>query len=575
MIFEFIEFCGHDCFKTGWSGFRVIKPINVIIGKNNTGKSRLLDLVESCCSRRRHQGWKLRCEGTLNETSLKIHFSPNTTRGQMGGNHWLDHGRHLVGKTMQWQTEFDARVTEVSVSEIAAGLSPNNYQKEAIIAVRKEKLRKLAEQAVHVLDGLPFRRLLADRDIRPEQAAGGLNLDQAGNGATNIIRKFLTSQALDRELVRTALLKSLNEIFGSDGEFDEIAIKLDDRNEGAGFEQQPWEIFLGEKKKGLIPLSRSGSGLKTIFLVLLNLMVIPEIEKKTTEKYVFAFEELENNLHPTLLRRLFRYLEKYAIEKQYTIFLTTHSSIALDLFGSSPNAQITHVAHDGESATAKTISTHFDRQGIISQLGARPSDLLQANGIIWAEGPSDRIYINRWIELLNGDLREGREYQCAFYGGAVLACTQFKSPEEADSELANLMRVNSNLIVVCDSDRSKADDELKARVKRIRDEVSKIPNGHIWILEAREIENYLPGAAISAARELPGLPDPGQFEPMFPRTNDGQASYCESRMKLKGVDKTELALECISHLTQDAMKSRFDWYHQMSIIVNKITTWNR
>ena len=33
--------------------------------------------------------------------------------------------------------------------------------------------------------------------------------------------------------------------------------------------------------------------------------------------------------------------------------------------------------------------------------------------LIWVEGPSDRIYINRWIELFSeGKLEEGRDHQC-------------------------------------------------------------------------------------------------------------------------------------------------------------------
>ena len=33
---------------------------------------------------------------------------------------------------------------------------------------------------------------------------------------------------------------------------------------------------------------------------------------------------------------------------------------------------------------------------MLNDLDVRASDLLQSNGIIWVEGPSDRIYIKRW-----------------------------------------------------------------------------------------------------------------------------------------------------------------------------------
>ena len=118
----------------------------------------------------------------------------------------------------------------------------------------------------------------------------------------------------------------------------------------------------------MIPLSKSGSGLKTVFLVLLNLLVVPKIEQKEKSLFTFAFEELENNLHPALLRRLFQYLEDYAIKEKATIFLTTHSSIALDFFGVSDNAQIIRVLHDGESAHTKTVHTHSNLRSLFKTL---------------------------------------------------------------------------------------------------------------------------------------------------------------------------------------------------------------
>lgn len=291
---------------------------------------------------------------------------------------------------------------------------------------------------------------------------------------------------------------------------------------------------------------------------------------------MFAFEELENNLHPALLRRLFQYIERYAVSEQATVFLATHSSTALDFFGTSEHAQIIRVSHDGESAHAARISAHFDRLGVVSELGARPSDLLQANGIVWVEGPSDRIYLNRWIELRSdGRLREGRDYQCAFYGGALLARAQFNAPDEAETELANLLQVNANIVVVCDSDRSSKRAGLKDRVQRIRKEVGKTPAGHIWITRAREIENYFPASVLEQASGAISLPDPGQFESFFPRKRSPYKSYIEANLKERHIDKVELATRCAPRMTTELMESRFDWNEQMAKIVERIEPWNR
>ena len=307
-------------------------------------------------------------------------------------------------------------------------------------------------------------------------------------------------------------------------------------------------------------------------------MVIPKAkiaENRNKSGFVFAFEELENNLHPALLGRLFQYIEKYAINEKTHIFLTTHSSTALDFFGVSKNAQIIHVLHDGESARTIPVSAHFDRLEVVSELGAKPSDLLQANGIVWVEGPSDRIYLNRWIDLYSkGRFQEGRDYQCAFYGGSLLARTQFKAPEEAETDLVNLLSVNPNIIVMCDGDRTAKDSDIKGRVKRINREVQKIPDAHIWITNAKEIENYIPGFVLEKALDRSGLRDPGQYENFFPRKKACSESYIEANLNRLNLDKGDLAKASVPHMTNDIMADRFDWKKQIKKIVARIESWN-
>ncbi len=575
MLADSISFKGHRCFKTEWAGFASIKPINVIIGRNNTGKSHLLDLAEVLCTGEfQKRPWSFRCKGTLQERDLSGRFKKDTSGGELDGNFWNDHGRHFVGIEMTWETGEQATPTAFSFQKDFDHASPFG---ERSTTARLGLLAEIAKTVTHQLTGTSFRRLLADRDIRTEQPDNTMTLAADGTGATNIIRRYIvtSSPQFPREVIQRDLLAALNDIFGSDGHFTEIQVKFHDEAL-PGRHQGHWEVYLGEEKKGLIPLSSSGSGLKTVILVLLNLLVVPEIERKPKSKFTFAFEELENNLHPALLRRLFGFLERYAKNENASVFLTTHSSTALDLFGVSENAQIIHVTHDGEAARATTVSAHFDHLGVISELGAKPSDLLQANGIIWVEGPSDCIYVNRWLDLFtNGRLQEGRDYQCAFYGGSLLARTQFTSPEEAEKELVNLFRVNPNIVVICDGDRTAVGARVKDRVRRIRAEVKAIPGAHIWVTTAREIENYIPGSVLSKAVDLTALPDPDQYQMFFPRKGSPGSSYIETKMNRKGIDKMDLAVLGVKHMDRAMMESRFEWATQMKAIVERIDSWNR
>lgn len=572
MKIDVMKFRGGRCFKDDWAGFDAVRPINLIIGRNNTGKSQLLELVKIYCqdSRALPRDWEYSCEGTLDEPSLRARFAENTSGGDLSGNHWLSHGAKLIGKKVRWKISRGGGVRDVEIEGHDPGLSGDSLNG------RKARVQSLLPQSLPPLEGKVFRHILADRDIRGELASPELVLAPDGSGATNIIRRLIISSSptMPRELIQVRLREALNVVFGSDGHFDEIQVQQHDE-EGAGQIAESWEVYLGEAKKGLVALSKSGSGLKTVILVLLNLLVIPSIERKQPSDYVFAFEELENNLHPSLLRRLLRYVEDFSIESGATVFLTTHSSAALDAFSASPHAQIIHVAHDGASARSRTVDAHFDRLGVVSELGAKPSDLLQANGIVWVEGPSDAIYLNKWIDLLSdGRVKEGRDYVCAFYGGALLARTQFVSPEAAEDECVNLILINPNVVVVCDSDRSAQGKQLKPRVRRIRDQLREVPDSIVWVTEPREVENYLPGDLLGRTFGMGAAPrDPEQYESFFPRVGDSGASYLTAILGRMSVDKVELAVRVCAHMSQDDMRDRFDWERKMRSIVDRITQW--
>ena len=575
MNIDSIHFKGHGCFKQEWGGFDTIKPINVIIGRNNSGKSHLLDLAETLCELdAATREWQYQCRGVLDEESLKDSFRGQMMGGGLHGDLWTNHGQYFVGKEVTWETTVsrngEKRVSKVEFPadfDVAVPFTSDATARSGLVSSRTALVAQVLSQARHKLQGTLFRRLLADRDIKTEPAERQVSLEPDGQGATNVVRRFLLTsrEDLQREVIQEELLDALNSVFQDDGRFTEIEVQVHDEKEAP--ERDHWEVYLGEDQKGLIPLSSSGSGLKTVLLVLLNLLVIPKIQRAEKSRFTFAFEELENNLHPALLRRFFRYLERFAVHERATILLTTHSSIALDIFGLSDSAQIVRIAHDGVSARSTTVPTHSGHLRVISELGARPSDLLQANGLVWVEGPSDRIYLNRWIELYSeGRFQEGRDYQCVFYGGALLGRVQFKSPEEETTELANFFRINHNLVVVCDGDREAEHSDLKSRVMRIREEVAKIDDAYIWITEAKEIENYLPGPTLAKAIDSQQLPDPQQYE--------SWSSYVAEHIQQKNIDKVDLAIASSMHTTMEAMKGRFDWEREIGKIVERIEAWN-
>ncbi len=368
--------------------------------------------------------------------------------------------------------------------------------------------------------------------------------------------------AMPSELVEKTLLNELNAIFEPDVTFTDIVVQQISTGQ--------WELYLEEVEKGRVPLSHSGSGLKTILLVLVFLHLVPRIEGKSLATYLFGFEELENNLHPALQRRLLLYLRNVAVEKGCRFFLTTHSNIAIDLFASDEQAQILHVTHDGRCAAVKRVTTYVENRGILDDLDIRASDLLQANGIVWLEGPSDPLYFNRWVELWSdGQLKEGAHYQCVYYGGRLLAHLSANDPDVDTADVVKILRVNRNAIVVVDSDKRNRGQDINATKKRILSEISDF-GGMAWLTAGKEIENYIPAQVFTVLYPGNGLVGLKQYEDIAAYLDKAETNAGKRFLR----NKVLFAERVCPRITKEGMTNTLDLADQINAACAVIRGWN-
>ena len=181
-----VFFKGHLCFQKEWAGFETIKPINIIIGRNNSGKSHLLDLVESLCrgnpGGRDGDNWQYQCRGVLDEESLKSQFPEGASSTDLVGDLWYSHGNHYVGVEITWEIDARGRVQKIDF--------PNDFRPQSYGGSSAEnrlvRIKEIVKSPIHQLNGSSFRKLAADRDIKTEPTEKELTLGSDGSGATNI-----------------------------------------------------------------------------------------------------------------------------------------------------------------------------------------------------------------------------------------------------------------------------------------------------------------------------------------------------------------------------------------------------
>lgn len=237
------------------------------------------------------------------------------------------------------------------------------------------------------------------------------------------------------------------------------------------------------------PIYELGDGIQSIIIITLPLFL-----NKGKNLLVFI-EEPEKLLHPGLQRRLIETLLKQEGFGNYQYFMTTHSNHFLDITLDFPEISIYALTKKIDEGDSDEKDPKFCIENLkcgdtstLELLGVRNSSVFLSNCTIWVEGITDRLYFRHYLSLYFDHLsknynpvrfKEDFHYSFVEYSGGNITHWSFLNNEEHPM---NIERLCGKLFLIADRDQDKDNRHEKLK-KKLGD--------RFYLLGCREVENLL------------------------------------------------------------------------------------
>ena len=539
----------------------VLKPwrkCNILIGQNNAGKSNVIRAVQRISDRLKGEGSLLDLDfhrrSPENDFRFRLYFEGDVPEDEELAN--------LAGTTvyyfdLSWQSG-DLAVTDHSFTSFKYA----------------EDFRRANELLSH-LAGMHFTQRIGVNGIREAFLRHKDSIWGKFRGvvpAVHIIPEFRQIQSGSAYTLGGANLIELLASYQhpEDGK-DQDRDKFDRIEEfvrrllhlpKAILEVTHNKTTIMFKSNGLrLPLASYGTGVHELVILVTAVLSI--------ENAICCIEEPEIHLHPRLQRE---FIDFITTETTNQYLISTHSPTFINAF-STPDVQVFHLRLENGATVGGPVLGDEDGLRALHDLGVKASDVLQSNCILWVEGPSDRIYLKRWLDLIAPELVEGQDYSIMFYGGRLLSHLHADRDKVPD-ELIRILKINQNAVVMMDSDRKQARAHLNETKRRVREEC-KCSGGICWVTDGREIENYLPERVIVAAcEELVGKQikiSIGRYDKFEDVLSQALETARAKRLNYAG-NKVKYAREIVQHFGIDDMENPLRKHIER--IVAKIKSWN-
>lgn len=259
------------------------------------------------------------------------------------------------------------------------------------------------------------------------------------------------------------------------------------------------------------------------------------------------FDEPDVHMHPKLRKLLIVRMKEIADINNIQLIVSTHSA---EWLNESLDRQSKLFRANGKGISEAKVSKQ-----LLDELGYKPSDLLQTDGLIWVEGPSDRIYLLDWLTAYakltnNTDAFRRFNFNFSFYGGSTI------NHFGRGKNLIDILSVNQNSAIIMDNDNeyNHSTKQFKSKNKElIYNTYASENETFCWITHGYTIEEYLPKGFLNKYFETDEL---------------------NILRKIKSKSKVNIAIEFTKNESSvELLKKNKVLYEQVEMLFEKITSW--
>ncbi len=255
-------------------------------------------------------------------------------------------------------------------------------------------------------------------------------------------------------------------------------------------EENILKVTIGNEEHSIHDL---GDGIQSIII-----NTFPLFQYKN-EPLVLLIEEPEMTMHPSMQRVL---METFFSFNNVQVFVTTHSNHFLDLVYDYED-QVSIFSFEEKTTDNQKkfkITNVTENSKVIDLLGVRNSSVYLANCVIWVEGITDRMFIKSLMKLSGKfeNFKEDKHYTFAEYGGGNIAHFDFDENSETNNDNQNVNAISRKNFLVADNDGEDIKNGETEKAKRLRN-LSKIfstdnqnKNQKNFFADSYEIENLIP-----------------------------------------------------------------------------------